>query len=99
MAKTMKFLDRMLTVFFDRHIPDSTSAKPRFMKNTRDAVIRTHTVSSPMVSSSAVFAWAFDANVTPARNINAEHSFCRLPRFMVSPRTYWLPPDEGVVET
>ncbi len=38
MAKTMKFFERMLTVFFDRQNPDSTSANPRFMKNTRDAV-------------------------------------------------------------
>ncbi len=83
MAKTMKFLDRMLTVFLDRQNPDSTSAKPRFMKNTRVAVISTHTVSSATVSSSAVLAWAFEANATPPRNINAEQSFCRLPRFMV----------------
>ena len=58
MAKTMKFFERMLTVFFDRHIPDSTSAKPRFMKNTSDAVNSTQIVSSAIVSSSGVFVAA-----------------------------------------
>ena len=59
MAKTMKFFERMLTVFLARQNPDSTSAKPRFMKNTRDAVSTTQMVSSATVSSSAVFACAF----------------------------------------
>ena len=36
-ANTMKFLNRMFTVFFARQRPDSTMAKPRFMKNTRNA--------------------------------------------------------------
>jgi hypothetical protein len=52
----MKVLERMLTVFFDRHIADSTSAKPRFMKNTSAAVNRTHTVSKPTFRSAGVCA-------------------------------------------
>ena len=47
MAKTMKFFARMFTVFFARHSPLSTIAKPVFMKNTSIAAIRTQTVSSP----------------------------------------------------
>src|SRR5690349_13729056 len=54
----MKFFERMLTVFLLRHIPDSTSAKPRFMKNTSDAVNTTQIVSSAIVNSSGVFAAA-----------------------------------------
>src|SRR5690348_16082433 len=42
----MKFLERMLTQFFWRHIPDSTDAKPRFIKNTSIAVTSTQTVSA-----------------------------------------------------
>ena len=42
----MKFLARMFTVFFARHRPDSTMAKPRFMKNTRNPVSSTQKVSS-----------------------------------------------------
>src|SRR5262245_95634 len=45
-AKTMKFFDRMLTVFFTRHIPDSTSANPAFIQKTRNAVINVQTVST-----------------------------------------------------
>ena len=44
-ANTMKFLDRMLTVFFDLAKPASTAAKPRFMKNTRIEARNTHKVS------------------------------------------------------
>ncbi len=47
MAKTMKFFARMLTAFLARHNPDSTMAKPRFMKKTRNAVNSTHAVSTP----------------------------------------------------
>lgn len=36
-AKTIKFLERMLTVFFARANPASTLAKPRFIKKTRMA--------------------------------------------------------------
>ena len=65
----MKFLERMLTVFFDRQKPDSTSAKPRFMKNTSEAVSTTQMVSSATVSSSGVFAaWAFVATPRPSRS-------------------------------
>ncbi len=46
-ANTMKFLDRMLTVFFARQKPDSTVANPKFMKNTSIAVTSTQTVSAP----------------------------------------------------
>ena len=45
-ANTTKFLNRMLTVFLARQKPDSTSANPRFMKNTRNAAIITQIVSS-----------------------------------------------------
>jgi len=38
MAKTMKFFERMFTVFFARQKPDSTSANARFMKSTSAAV-------------------------------------------------------------
>src|SRR5688572_20275645 len=50
-ANTMKFFDRMLTQFFARHMPDSTQAKPKFMKNTRNAVINTQTVSAAIFTS------------------------------------------------
>ena len=52
----MKFFERMLTVFLARQNPDSTSANPRFMKNTSDAVIKTHTVSMPTFNSAGVWA-------------------------------------------
>jgi hypothetical protein len=54
MAKTMKFFERILTVFLARQNPDSTSAKPRFMKNTRAAVSKTQTVSIPTFRSAGV---------------------------------------------
>jgi hypothetical protein len=41
----MKFFARMLTVFFALARPDSTMAKPKFMKNTRKAATSTHRVS------------------------------------------------------
>ncbi len=47
MANTIKFFAKMFTVFFTRHKPDSTMAKPKFMKNTKNAVTMTHIVSSP----------------------------------------------------
>src|SRR6188474_138632 len=57
-ANTMKFLDKMLTVFFARHMPDSTVAKPRFMKNTSMPVTMTHIVSAMILTSPAVSATA-----------------------------------------
>ena len=51
MANTMKFLDRMLTVFLARARPASTEAKPRFMKKTRMAASRTQKVSMMLVIS------------------------------------------------
>ena len=45
-AKTIKFLDRMLTVFLARAKPASTEANPRFIKNTRMAASSTHNVST-----------------------------------------------------
>ena len=53
-AKTIKFLDRMLTVFLARAKPASTEAKPRFMKNTRMAARNTHRVSMIIVVSIAI---------------------------------------------
>jgi len=46
---TIKFFASMLTVFFERQSPDSSMAKPKFMKNTRKAVKRTHTVSNAIL--------------------------------------------------
>ena len=51
-AKTMKFLERMFTVFFERARPASREAKPRFIKNTRTAANRTHKVSTIMQTNS-----------------------------------------------
>src|SRR5688572_8538530 len=45
-AKTTKFFDRMLTAFLTRQKPDSTSANPAFIQNTRNAAISVHTVSA-----------------------------------------------------
>lgn len=45
-ANTMKFLERMFTVFFDLAMPASKDAKPRFIKNTRIAARKTHKVST-----------------------------------------------------
>src|SRR5699024_3480552 len=50
-AKTIKFLDRMLTVFLARATPASTAAKPRFMKNTRIAASSTHKVATVEIVS------------------------------------------------
>ena len=44
-ANTIKFFDRILTVFFDLANPASTLAKPRFIKKTRIAARKTHRVS------------------------------------------------------
>ena len=49
----MKFFERMLTQFFARHMPDSTQAKPRFMKNTSMPVTSTQTVSAPTLISAS----------------------------------------------
>jgi hypothetical protein len=81
----MKFLDRMLTVFLARQNPDSTSAKPRFMKKTSDAVNTTQIVSSAIVSSSAVFAWAVDAHPRHTAATRAEQRNWRLARCIRSP--------------
>src|SRR5262245_2009814 len=50
-ANTMKFFDRIFTAFFARQKPDSTHAKPRFIKNTSMAVTSTHTVSAHSLAS------------------------------------------------
>src|SRR3972149_5777972 len=52
-ANTTKFFARIVTVFLARQKPDSTEAKPRFMKNTRNAVASTHTVSTATLRSVA----------------------------------------------
>ena len=72
MAKTMKFFDKMLTVFLLLQNPDSTNAKPRFMKKTREAVSTTQMVSNAIVSSSAVLAWAVEAHARHATSMRAE---------------------------
>src|SRR5262245_38290116 len=46
MAKTMKFVDRMLTAFLRRQRPVSTQAKPAFIQNTSMAVTITQMVSA-----------------------------------------------------
>ena len=74
MAKTMKFFERMLTVFLARQNPDSTSAKPRFMKNTSAAVRTTQTVSRATVSSSGVFAAALAWVARLTLTTRTEHS-------------------------
>jgi len=48
-AKTIKFFDRMFTVFFYLAKPDSTAAKPRFIKNTSRAANTTQRVSTIIV--------------------------------------------------
>src|SRR5687768_11305698 len=53
-ANTMKFLERMFTQFLAWHMPDSTKANPRFMKNTNIAVTNTHVVSMPIFRSARV---------------------------------------------
>src|SRR5688572_7766689 len=62
----MKFLERMFTAFLARHMPDSTQAKPRFMKNTRKPVINTHTVSAATVRFAVVFCNAATGSVSGA---------------------------------
>ena len=57
-AKTTKFFERMLTAFFARHMPVSTHAKPRFMKNTSMPVMRVQIVfilTSGVASASLIF--------------------------------------------
>ena len=87
MANTMKFLERMLTVFLARQKPDSTSAKPRFMKNTSDAVISTQTVSRAMVSSSGVLVAAPRSADNPSATIEnkASHDSLRMSSGILSP--------------
>ena len=83
----MKFFERMLTVFLVRQNPDSTSAKPRFMKNTSDAVNTTQIVSSAIVSSSAVFAAASvvaESARHPATTQPNQEYLCRFNRFITS---------------
>src|SRR5690349_1963440 len=71
-ANTMKFLDRMFTQFLARHMPDSTAAKPRFMKNTNMAVINTHTVSNMILRSALEGpAGAAGASSSPAAGVSA----------------------------
>src|SRR6185437_11974510 len=55
-ANTIKFLERIFTQFFWRQKPDSTQAKPRFMKNTSMPVIIIQTVSAPTLSSFSLFS-------------------------------------------
>ena len=77
----MKFFERMLTVFLLRQKPDSTSAKPRFMKNTSAAVINTQTVSAAIFRSPGVCARAGAApsreNRTPAADYSWQLRFHR----------------------
>src|SRR5687768_17313818 len=87
----MKFFDRMLTVFFARQNPDSTSANPRFMKNTKAAVSTTQIVSKATVSSSAVFASALGTTPRQIRAaMQASQYFRRLSRCIHSPRKFTL---------
>jgi hypothetical protein len=53
-ANTTKFFERILTQFLARHMPDSTQANPRFMKNTSMPVIKTQSVSAITFSSAVV---------------------------------------------
>ncbi len=82
----MKFFERMLTVFLDRHIADSTSAKPRFMKNTSAAVISTHIVSMPTFSSAGVCAMAWDGASRVTRTTPAAVSMTALLRRVLPKR-------------
>ena len=88
-AKTMKFLDRMLTVFLARAKPASTAANPRFIKNTKIAARNTHRVSvteyvifipprmkmslSPRMRSSPAVAEAHQADKIRGRRRSSEH--------------------------
>ena len=42
LRNTKRFLARMFTAFFERHIPASTIAKPAFIKITRIVAIKSH---------------------------------------------------------
>jgi hypothetical protein len=44
-AKTIKFFDKIFTVFFDLANPDSRDANPKFIKNTNIVASNTHRVS------------------------------------------------------
>ena len=44
-ANTIKFLERIFTVFFDLANPASTAANPKFIKKTRIPARNTHNVS------------------------------------------------------
>ena len=54
----MKFFARMFTQFFARARPDSTIAKPRFMKKTSMPAIKTQTVSSAILLLASCSAMA-----------------------------------------
>ena len=73
----MKFFARMLTVFFALHRPDSTMAKPRFMKKTRNAVTSTQRVSrairSVLVSTVCVSPFASEVMQAFCRNHASPH--------------------------
>ena len=78
-ANTMKFFERMFTAFFARHMPDSTRAKPRFMKNTSMPVTSTHTVSAhnfDLLSSAATGSAAVSTAAVSAACCAAAVSSC-----------------------
>src|SRR3990170_7027115 len=61
----------MLTQFFARHNPDSTNAKPRFIKKTRKAVTSVHMVSMPTFTlsiSGAAPSWPIRTAGMPRSN-------------------------------
>src|SRR6185437_9670726 len=72
-ANTMKFFERMLTQFFWRQKPDSTQAKPRFMKNTSIDAITTQTVSA-ITFKSALLGGAAGAGAVGAAGIGVASS-------------------------
>jgi hypothetical protein len=78
--KTMKFFARMFTQFFARARPDSTIAKPRFMKNTRKAVSRTHIVSM------AILVFAICSAIAAVKTAGASAASSVCPR-LASART------------
>ena len=73
----MKFLPRMFTVFLERQKPDSTSANPAFIQNTRNPATITHNVSTITFTSAGVSSSAPrapDAGNTIRANNTSSHS-------------------------
>merc|ERR1711965_554219 len=91
-AKTKRFLARMLTAFFWRHMPASTMAKPAFMKITKIVATSNHRLLARKAAESSGSSSAFAERVKIPSPIRASgaHAIQVMARFELNPRMLFI---------